>query len=81
MSKEATKAGPTRPENKGVCVGLTTLSVKKDQVTKASTTTKQNIHLGKEGSPSRRLMMQCSKGPTGLEWPEQPRTECDGEGS
>ena len=22
-----------------------------------------------------------SKGPTGLEWPEQPRTECDGEGS
>ena len=22
-----------------------------------------------------------SKGPTGLEWPEQPRTECDGDGS
>ena len=30
-------------------------------VTKASTTTNQNTHLGKEGSPSRRLMMQCSE--------------------
>ena len=58
MSEEATKAGPTRPEVKGVSVGLTTLPLKRP-VTKASTTTNQNTHLGKEGSPSRRLMMQC----------------------
>ena len=30
-------------------------------VTKALTTTNQNTHLGKEGSPSRRHMMQCSE--------------------
>ena len=35
---------------------------KKRPVTKASTTTNQNTHLGKDGSPSRRFMMQCSEG-------------------
>ena len=55
-----TKAGPTHPEDKGVGVGLTTLPIKKT-VTKASTTRNQNTHLGREGSPSRRLMTQCSE--------------------
>ena len=36
--------------------------IEKRSVTKASTTTNhQNIHLSKEGSPSRRLMMQYSE--------------------
>ena len=61
MSQEATKAGPIRLEDKGVCVGLMTIFIKKRPVIKASTTTNQNIHLGKEGSPSRRLMIQCSE--------------------
>ena len=55
-----TKAGPTHPEDKGVGVGITTLPSKR-LVTKASTTTNQNTYLGKEESPSRRLMMQCSE--------------------
>ena len=53
-------AGTTRPEDKGVGVGLTTLLIKR-RVTKASTTRNQSTHLGKEGSPSRRLMTQCSE--------------------
>ena len=60
MSEEATKAGPPRPEGKGVGIGLTILPVKKTSY-KSIDDTNRNIHLGREGSPCWRLMMQCSE--------------------